>query len=60
MQITKRDFPEGYDAFWKMLYADDSLRVFMTNQGNHFAMVNEAAEGTPYEGWGRFDKSKFK
>ena len=40
MQITKKDFPDDFKAFWQMMYSDEGLRVFTTNQGNVFALYN--------------------
>lgn len=60
MQITKRDFPDNFTAFWRVMYADRELRVFETNQGNYFAMYNVDGNGTVYNAWSRFDASKFQ
>lgn len=60
MQIVKKEFPANSQGFWRMVYADEGLRILVTNQGNHFALVNPDATGTAYTGWSRFDKSKFQ
>eukprot|EP01025_Chloroclados_australasicus_P040520 TRINITY_DN4236_c0_g1_i1.p1 TRINITY_DN4236_c0_g1~~TRINITY_DN4236_c0_g1_i1.p1 ORF type:complete len:219 (-),score=24.79 TRINITY_DN4236_c0_g1_i1:586-1242(-) len=59
LQVQKRDFPAGYKGFWKMLYADDSLRIFNTNKESLFVMYNQEAGKTVYTNWERFDKATF-
>lgn len=55
-QIVEKPFPEGSKGFWNMLYADEGLRIFTTNQGNCFVMHNPDAGQKTYSNWRRFDK----
>jgi hypothetical protein len=45
LQVVSKAFPPDFKAFWTMLYADEGLRIFLTNQGNVFALYNEEAGG---------------
>jgi hypothetical protein len=59
VQVQKRDFPEGSQGFWLMLYADESMRIFISNQRNYFVLHNKKAGQTVYSEWKRFDKKGF-